>query len=693
KDQSRLRSFLGSMSYIGRHVPGLREVRAPLDALVSPETKFIWGPDQDKAFNLCKSLAGNSARLLHFDPKKPIVLTTDASPHGLGACLSHKVTIDGKMRLQPVAYASCSLKPSEQSYAQVDREGLAVFWAVKHFKSYLWCYPFELHTDCSALLKIFGPKNDLGGCASGRLNRWAVSLMEYSFVIKHIKGTSNSVADSLSRLPVSVNSDQGAAYPAGDVTALTALPEIKKIGVYLQEDHLMAEIKCLAVNPVGNCQEEISIFKVIGYMPNEAWDILPLSLEDVATKTREDKLYGRLLKSVEAGVLDNSEKELSRFSGVFDDLYIEDGVVYFGSRVVIPTCQQARLLEELHYSHIGAVRMKYTVRRYFWWPGITSDIDKLSNNCTGCRKFRKRPSPNPLCPWPFSRRPMERVHVDFFEYSGRMVLLMIDSFSKKIWLQYMHQDTTTEKTLAILWGWFCQENGFPSTLVSDNGPQLVSKDFEDKMKKWGIKHLVIPPYHAASNGLAERAVGICKDRLKKMGTSGKPIQMHNALKYICRVQGLTPNTSTGRCPYELIKLGPLPSLFPKLSTSTRQRQKAEQNSVMQAQNKIRPKRNFNEDDSVIVYDSFKKISFSGVVKEVLGNNNYLVEVNGLIKHISGDCMSYNKSTNCKSEEDGNLAVQNLSDGNLDTVLEDDAISIISDSTVDSNILVAHPPPT
>ncbi|CAL4115983.1 unnamed protein product, partial [Meganyctiphanes norvegica] len=171
--------------------------------------------------------------------------------------------------------------------------------------------PFELHTDCSALLKIFGPKNDLGGCASGRLNRWAVSLMEYSFVIKHIKGTSNSVADSLSRLPVSVSSDQGAAYPAGDVTALTALPEIKKIGVYLQEDQLMAEIKSLAVNPVGICQEEISIFKVIGCMPNEAWDILPLSLEDVATKTREDKLYGRLLKSVEAGVLDNSDKELS----------------------------------------------------------------------------------------------------------------------------------------------------------------------------------------------------------------------------------------------------------------------------------------------------------------------------------------------------------------------------------------------
>ena len=138
---------------------------------------------------------------------------------------------------------------------------------------------------------------------------------------------------------------------------------------------------------------------------------------------------------------------------------------------------------------------------------------------------------------------MERVHIDFFEYRGRMVLLMIDSFSKKIWLKFMNQDTTSEKTLAVLWEWFCMESGFPTTLVSDNGPQLVSKIFEDKMLKWNIKHLVIPPFHAASNGLAERAVGICKDRLKKMDVSGSPVKLHNALMYICRVQRLTPNTS------------------------------------------------------------------------------------------------------------------------------------------------------
>merc|ERR1711895_266977 len=96
-----------------------------------------------------------------------------------------------------------------------------------------------------------------------------------------------------------------------------------------------------------------------------------------------------------------------------------------------------------------------------------------------------------------------------------MILVMVDSYSHKIWTQVRGVDTMSSKTLAVLYGWFCEEAGFPTTLVSDNGPQLVSAEFKDKMNKWGIKHLLSPPYHPASNGLAERAVGLVKDRLKK----------------------------------------------------------------------------------------------------------------------------------------------------------------------------------
>ena len=103
-DKSQLRSFLGHISYVSRHIPDLKSARAPLDKLIKPDVQFVWDTVHEDAFLKCKTLASNSALLTHFDPSLPLVLTTDASPYGVGACLSHKVTIDNKTRLLPIAY-------------------------------------------------------------------------------------------------------------------------------------------------------------------------------------------------------------------------------------------------------------------------------------------------------------------------------------------------------------------------------------------------------------------------------------------------------------------------------------------------------------------------------------------------------------------------------------------------------------
>ena len=99
----------------------------PLDALLKADVKFVWNDEHSKAFDVCKKLAGNTATLAHYDAKLPLVLTTDASPVGLGACLAHKITVNGKTYLKPLSYASCSLKSAEWNYAQIDWEGLAVY--------------------------------------------------------------------------------------------------------------------------------------------------------------------------------------------------------------------------------------------------------------------------------------------------------------------------------------------------------------------------------------------------------------------------------------------------------------------------------------------------------------------------------------------------------------------------------------
>ena len=194
----------------------------------------------------------------------------------------------------------------------------------------------------------------------GRLNRWAALLMEFNFIIKHIKGSSNTTADNLSRLPVCLDGGETAVYPSGRLQQLGELP-----AAYLVDMTVMADVQMLARQP----QEEVcdvTVAQIVGVPCREAWEVLPVSITDVSRATREDRVYGKLFNAVRCGKLDSSDKDLGRFNGVFSSLYIGDEVLYFGTRVVIPIVQQQGLLEELHFSYIGATKMKETVRRFFW---------------------------------------------------------------------------------------------------------------------------------------------------------------------------------------------------------------------------------------------------------------------------------------------------------------------------------------
>ena len=131
---------------------------------------------------------------------------------------------------------------------------------------------------------------------------------------------------------------------------------------------------------------------------------------------------------------------------MISDFHIEQDVLFYGSRIIVPTALQTRLLEELHQTHMGAAQMKETSRKYFWWPKITAQIDNIVSSCAGCAKYKRKPPNSSICPWPFSRHPMERVHIDFCEYRGKMLFVMGDSYSKYIWIKNMNNDTTASST-------------------------------------------------------------------------------------------------------------------------------------------------------------------------------------------------------------------------------------------------------
>ena len=100
----------------------------PLCALLQKTAKWMWGVAQDEAFQQAKGQLTLPGFLVHYDPRKELLLSCDASPYGVGAVLSHRMD-DGSER--PVAYASRSLAPAERKYAQLEKEGLAIVFERK----------------------------------------------------------------------------------------------------------------------------------------------------------------------------------------------------------------------------------------------------------------------------------------------------------------------------------------------------------------------------------------------------------------------------------------------------------------------------------------------------------------------------------------------------------------------------------
>ena len=687
--RQELQSFLGYLSYVRRHVPDLSRVTPVLSSLLKKDVKYEWTDDHEKAFLKCKKLAGNMATLAHFDESKDLVLTTDASPVGLGACLSHKIVEGNKSYLRPIAYASRTLSIAEKNYAQVEREGLAVHWAVKYFRQFLYCRHFTLQTDCSALTRIFGPKNDLGGVALSRMNRWCVDLMEYDFTAQHIKGDKNLVCDGLSRLPQPsprslLIEDSGSGLPGRstkDFVYLTAT----------ESPNSTVRCMCLSASPVSG-SEVIDCHMSEG-LAHLAVDRISLTACDIAKATREDPLYGRVLNAVRTGEFDASDKSLKPFMSVKNSLHTDAGCIMFGSRVVIPTRQQSPLLFHLHHTHMGIVRMKSLAREYVWWPGMNKDIESLAAHCTYCAKRKNKPVPTPLAHWPWATRPMERLHIDFAEYKGVHLLVVIDAYTKYIWTFVMGHDTTTPRTLRQLDSVFA-DRGLPTIIVSDNGPQFTSKLFASHMKAKTIKHVLTPPYHPASNGFAEVAVGIMKGHLHKMETSASLPLLQEAVTSILFQYRSTPHTSTGRTPFELMESNKVRTTLSLVLPSMQRRNESRQQQKITNRDSSTSStlRVFNIGETVLVYNTLTKSNDIGKVTKKVGNNCYDVMINGRVKLISADVMS---KTALKCDESisdivsvsDSESVSDNMDSNMDSKMDSNMDFLSTESENDMNVYV------
>ena len=147
-DAPQLKSFSRLINYYSKFLPNLSTVLFPLYSLLQKETKRTWNDVQQKSFDKVKSLLASDCVLVHYDPSKEVIVACDASPYGVGAVLSHREA-DGQEK--PIAFASRSLAVAEKKYSQLEKEGLAIVFAVKRFHQYLFGRHFIILSDHNPL--------------------------------------------------------------------------------------------------------------------------------------------------------------------------------------------------------------------------------------------------------------------------------------------------------------------------------------------------------------------------------------------------------------------------------------------------------------------------------------------------------------------------------------------------------------
>ena len=158
---------------------------------------WTWGEPQQKAFEKIKQQLSSSPVLAIYNPEEQTIVAADASSYGLGAVLN-QIQSDGTSRA--VAYASRSLTSTEVKYAQIEKESLALTYACECFSDYLIGKPFHIFTDHKPLVSLLGSK-PLDSLPT-RIQRFRMRLMRFTYTISHVPGKNLTVADTLSRAPV-----------------------------------------------------------------------------------------------------------------------------------------------------------------------------------------------------------------------------------------------------------------------------------------------------------------------------------------------------------------------------------------------------------------------------------------------------------------------------------------------------------
>lgn len=325
--------------FLARFIPNLTSKSANLRELTKNDSPWGWEEKHQKEFDELKGIICQSLALRMFDPKLPLVIQTDASKDGLGCVLMQND--------QPIAFGSRSLTASEQKWAQIKKELLAIVFACEKFHHFIYGRSVIVHSDHKPLETLI--KKELDD-VTVRLQRMFLILLKYPGIeVRYTPGKHLLVADCLSRAFLN---DTGI-----DNEELKYVIHIVKKRVCVSKDNYDIY--------VSETQKDYQLQELIGYIGGE-WP-----------SPKNIPLY------------------LQQYQKVKDELKYEKGLLFMNDKLIVSSTLRGKLIEMLHESHFG-IEKTLARARQFYWPGISVNIKSIVKNCHICEKYTRNNCGEPL---------------------------------------------------------------------------------------------------------------------------------------------------------------------------------------------------------------------------------------------------------------------------------------------------------
>ena len=473
------------VNQLSKFTSHLAEESKPLRELLQKDCAWVWGPAQAKAFEEIKTALTTMPVLALYDPNKETKITADVSSYGLGGVLMQKQP-DSTWR--PIMFISRSLTPTESRYATIEKEALALTWACERCSDYIIGKSIEAETDHKPLAPLL-TQHTLDQIPP-RIQRLRMRLMRFHIKkLTHVPGKEHYTPDALSRMQ-SVNHSGQATIPD------------EEMNIYIASVIDTLPISDAKLQQVREAQDEDEVCKKIKSYCQEGWP--------------------------EKFMLHDAIKP---YWSVRGQLTIVQGVLIKSSRLVIPSSMRLDILDRVHEGHLGIAKCRERAKTSVWWPGLSTQIKSMVENCQTCARHREQ-RPEPLIPTARPERLWQLIAADLFQLGNSVYLLVVDYFSRYVEVINLHKSTQSRDIVGHLKPIFAR-HGIPEQLRSDNGPQFNSAEFAQFAKEWGFHHNTTSPKFPQANGEVVRAVKTVKSILKKEKDPAKALLTYRSTPLTC----------------------------------------------------------------------------------------------------------------------------------------------------------------